>query len=165
MLTRKLTGFKIKGLEGKNQFVFEWTKKNDSGALETYSYRGIEPPRPELLTAAKNVAILACKMVNLSTTESEARSSALFYAINFEYPESDDRYEVKIKSSVEIQFGYQFTFSTPKWKVYYSNSRGEYNNMVRDTIHALLQECWKYIDGERAQTKLSFQGESEDGAA
>ena len=57
---------------------------------------------------------------------------------------------------MSIQFGYTFDFTTPNWNVWYSNSRGEFNNNVRDTVRELLQECWKYIDGERAQTKLNF---------
>lgn len=155
MLTRKLIGFKISG-QKIQQYEFVWQKENEAGSKDIFTYRGVEPPRPELLAAAKNVAIMAARMVNLGITTDEAQNSALFYGLNFEYPDDIDGYELRIKSSVEIQYGYVFKFSTPKWKVYYAHSRGEFNNEVRDCIHKLMNECWKYIDGERAQTKLSF---------
>lgn len=155
MLTRKLIGFKISG-QKIPQYEFIWKKESASGSNDIFTYRGVEPPRPELLAAAKDAAILAVKMVGLSTTASEAQLSALFYGMTFEYPDNIDGYELRIKSSVEIQFGYVFKFSTPKWKVYYAHSRGEFNNEARDCIHTLMNECWKYIDGERAQTKLAF---------
>ena len=153
---RKLTGFKISRSGPVDRYVFEWQNKNEAGAIETYTYQGVEPPRPQLLEKAKRAAKLAAKMVSLAVTESEVEDSGVFKSISFEYPTDNDKYKMRIKASVSIQFGYTFDFTTPNWNVWYSNSRGEFNNNVRGTVHELLQECWKYIDGERAQTKLNF---------
>ena len=153
---RKLTGFKINRSGHVDAYIFEWQNKNEAGAVESFTYRGIEPPRPQLLEKAKRAAKLAAKMVSLAVTESEVEDSGVFKSISFEYPTDNDKYKMRIKASVSIQFGYTFDFTTPNWNVWYSNSRGEFNNNVRNTIHELLQECWKYIDGERAQTKLNF---------
>ena len=154
---RRLTGFKISRSGPVNAYVFEWQNKNEAGAVETFTYRGIEPPRPQLLENAKRAAVLAARMVSLSVTESEAGESGVFKSIGFEYPVGKDMYKMRIKASVAIQLGYTFDFTTPNWRVWYSNSRGEFNNNVRNTVHELLQECWKYIDGERAQMKLNFK--------
>lgn len=154
---RRLTGFKISRSGPVDAYVFEWQNKNEAGAVETFTYRGIEPPRPQLLDRAKRVAMLAAKMVSLSITESEAEEGGVFKSISFEHPVGEDKYKVKIKASMAIHLGYTFDFTTPNWNVWYAHSRGEFNNTVRDTIHELLQECWKYIDGERAQTKLNFK--------
>lgn len=161
MGVRKLLKFEI---TSKGAYIFEWQKDNDAGYPERYSYRGTEAPRPELKETAKKVAQLAAKMVGLSVTDSERNSGAYFLGVRFSYPESNERYNLRIHASQTIQYNYEFVYQTPKWKVYYTNSRGEMNNIIRNTIHELLQECWKYIDGDRAQTKLPFaQKEEGDG--
>lgn len=151
---RRLTGFKI--IRGRaDQYVFEWQNKNEAGAQELYTYRGTEPPRPELLTSAREVAAVAAKMISLLVSGSEAREGASFYAMTVEYPSSGDFYRLKIKASMEIHHGYTFGYTTPNWKVWYRNM-DELNNTIREAVQKLWQECWKYIDGERAQTKLEF---------
>ena len=158
MGVRKLLRFNI---TSNDAYIFEWQKENDQQALETFSFRGKEPPRPELKAAAKNVAMLAAKMVGLSVTDSEKNAGAYFLGVKFSYPETNDRYRLRIHASQAIQSGYDFVYTTPKWNVYYSNAKGEMNNTIRTTIHTLLEECWKYIDGERAQTKLPFKQQEE----
>jgi len=158
MGVRKLLRFTI---TSKDAYIFEWQKENDTMALETFSFCGKEPPRPELKSAAKDVAKIAAKMVGLSVTDSEANDGAAFLGVKFSYPETHDKYYLRIHASQAIQGGHDFIYTTPKWSVFYSSANGEMNNTIRNTVHKLLEECWKYIDGERAQTKLSFAQQEE----
>ena len=153
---RKLIGFRINHGGGVPSYIFEWQNTNEAGAVELYRYRGIEPPRPELQEAADRVANVATKMVELPTDR-----QALFHNIDMEYPaKMKNGYKLRIKATAPIQRGYLFTFSTPVWDVFYPADKGELNNTIRDAVLALMQECWKYIDGDRAQVKLDL-GEDE----
>ena len=160
---RQLTGFRINRSGAVDSYIFEWVNKNDAGAMESYTYKGIEPPRPELLTAADNIALISAKMVNLSLTEKDVMDGGCFYGLKMEYPVDADYYKLQIKASVQIPWGYTFKYETPNWRVWYSNTKGDFNNTIKGAMQKLTQECCKYIDGERAQTKLAFtKQETED---
>lgn len=150
---RKLISFKISS--GKiPAFSFEW-QKTVEGLPEVYRLKSVESPDPALMEAAHAVAVLSSKMVSLNLTDSDADSGAMFHGISFEYQKELEGYFAKIKADMYLPWnGYNFAYSTPKWRVYYSNSQGDLNNNIRNTIHTLLEECWKYIDGNRAQVKL-----------
>ena len=94
-------------------------------------------------------------MVSLNATDSDIHAGAGFHSLCFEYPKSIEGYKVRIKAEMEFPWnGYTFKYQTPAWRVYYGQQAGDFNNMIRDTIHAWMEECWKYIDGSRAQVPL-----------
>lgn len=111
-----------------------------------------------MLEKSHAVGVLASRLVCLSVTGDDAWRGAKFHAISFDYPAGDpDSYIVRIRADMNYPWQpYTFTYTTPKWRVQYSNAAGDYNNEIRNIINELLQECWKYIDGERAQVKLGF---------
>ena len=159
---RHLTGFRINRSDALESYAFEWANKNEVGALESYTYKGIEPPRSELLEAAKRASIIAAKMVSLSLAEQDIMDGTTFYGLKIEYPSDSEYYKLKIKASAQLPTGYTFKYETPNWRVWYSGTRGDFNNAIKSTMQKLMQECWKYIDGERAQTKLTFTKEAEE---
>ena len=125
---RQLTGFRINRSGAVDSYIFEWVNKNDAGAMESYTYKGIEPPRPELLTAADNIALISAKMVSLSLMEKDVMDGGCFYGLKMEYPVDADYYKLQIKASVQIPWGYTFKYETPNWRVWYSNTKGDFNN-------------------------------------
>lgn len=158
---RQLTGFRINRSGAVDSYIFEWKNKNEAGAMESYTYKGIEPPRPELLKAAANVGALSARMISLNMTAEEVQTGSCFCGLKIEYPADGEYYRLQIKASIQLPLGYMFKYETPNWKVWYAGNKGEFNNKVKEIVQKLLQECWKYIDGERAQTKLTFTKEAE----
>lgn len=159
-----LTGFSINRSGTADSYIFEWKNKNDAGAMESYTYKGVEPPRPELLQAAANVGALSARMISLDMTAEEVQAGSCFCGLKIEYPADGEYYRLRIKASIQLPLGYMFKYETPNWRVWCTGTKGEFNNKVREIVQKLLQECWKYIDGERAQTKLRFTKEEEERA-
>lgn len=150
---RKLISFKIGG--GLIPvYSFEW-QSDTEGLPEIYRLKCSEAPDPALIEAAHEVGKLAAKMVSINATNSDMDKGAAFHGISFDYPKSFEGYRVKIKAEMTFPWnGYTFKYETPAWRVEYGAQQGEFQYIIKNSILGLLEECWKYVDGDRAQVKL-----------
>lgn len=155
---RRLTKFKIGGSRYP-VYTFAWEDNKDDGvAPEIYTYQGTEPPDPALIVAAREVGIMAAKMVSIHGTDSDFERGAAFHGLIIEYPKQLEGYQLRVQASMTYPWnGYTFKYVTPAWRVYHKDTFGDFNTKLRETVLKLMQECWKYIDGERAQVQL-FEG-------
>lgn len=157
---RRLTKFRIGGSRVP-VYTFAWEDTKDEGmAPEVYTYQGTEPPDPSLMAAAGEVGVMAAKMISLNGTDSDFAKGMEFHGLSLEYPEKLEGYQLRVKASMTYPWnGYTFNFTTPAWRVYYKDTFGDFNTSLRESVLKLMQECWRYVDGERAQVKLGFDGE------
>lgn len=154
MLDRKIKKFEI----GKHQiFKITFERENAStGAYDTYQIKCAELPRPELIEAVKRLSpyiaeilelpdycedrLIAKKLTytyNEKTAETSVTITAKFYI-----PDAGTFVEVKAPPRV-INHG------TPTSEIPFTPECSK-------IIERLTMEIFRYIDGDRAQDKLTF---------
>lgn len=145
----------------KLQFI--WEKKTDAG-IEKMSLTCSEPPAPELIDKYNSLILIIASMLNLPGTVQdmkERKGGCSILKVSFQYEEMADGQvlrDVKLKVAMYMALAAdKATISTP-WIKDTSQHAGYLpeGSLVR-MLDDLEQECWNYIDGNRAQTRLEFK--------
>ena len=154
MLDRKIKSFEI----GKHQvFKITFERENTStGAYDTYQIKCAEYPRSELIEAVKELSPyitenlelpdhcedrLIARKLNYTYNEKTAETSVTITA-KFYIPDAGTFVEVKVPPRV-INHG------TPTSEIPFTPECSK-------VIERLTTEIFRYIDGDRAQGKLTF---------
>lgn len=154
MLDRKIKSFEI----GKHQiFKITFERENENTrAYDTYQIKCAEYPRPELIEAVKELSPyiteilelpdycedrLIAKRFTYTYNEKTAETSVTITA-KFYIPNAGMFVEVKVPTRV-------INYETPTSEIPFIPECSE-------VIERLTTEIFRYIDGDRAQDKLTF---------
>lgn len=159
MLDRKIRSFKI----GKHQ-VFKTTFERENastGAYDTYQIKCAEYPRPELIEAVKELSPYITEILELPDyCEDRLIAKKLTYTYN------EKTAEIGVTITAKFYIPNAETFievKTPKRVINYETPTSEipFTPECSEVIERLTTEIFRYIDGDRAQGKLEFNGEGE----
>ena len=142
-----------------DKLQFKWEDWTDTG-IDTYQLTGKEPPAPELIDMYNRFVLLFHSL--FPTTNSLETVSRLL---------SIGKIQLKYEDNGEGGFN-RFVSMTTSLYVSASNSKASITlpfifeayddgmllpeGKLKDLINDLEAECWKYIDGNRAQMHLAF---------
>jgi len=142
---------------------FLWEQKTDAG-VEKLSLTSSEPPAPELIEKYNSLILIIASMLNIPGTiqdMKEREGGCNILKVTFRYEEMADgkvNRDVKLKVAMYMALSAgkatiltPFVADTAKHAGYLPD--GSLARMLND----LEDECWKYIDGWRAQTHLDFE--------
>ena len=154
MLDRRIRKFEI----GKHQiFKITFERKNAStGTYDTYQIKCSEYPRPELIEAVKKLSPYITKLLELPdycedrliakkltyTYDEKTAETSVTITAKFYIPDAGTFVEVKAPPRV-INHG------TPTSEIPFTPECSK-------IIEQLTTEIFRYIDGDRAQDKLTF---------
>ena len=154
MLDRKIKKFEI----GKHQiFKITFERENAStGAYDTYQIKCAELPRPELIEAVKRLSPYITKLLELPDyCEDRLIAKKLTYTYNEKTAETS----VTITSKFYIPDAGTFVeVKAPPRVINHGTPTSEIPFMPEcsEIIERLTTEIFQYIDGDRAQDKLTF---------
>lgn len=159
MLDRKIRKFEI----GKHQ-VFSITYEQDNkstGGCDTLQLKCSEYPRPELIEAVKKLSPYIAEILELPDyCEDRLITKKLTYTYNEKTAETG----VTITAKFYIpNAGTFIEVKAPKRVINYGTPTSEipFTPECSKIIEQLTTEIFRYIDGDRAQGKLEFNGEGE----
>lgn len=154
MLDRKIKSFEI----DKHQvFKITFERENAStGTYDTYQIKCAEYPRPELIEAVKELSPYITKILELPdycedrlmtkkltyTYDKKTAETSVTITAKFYIPNDGTFIEVKVPKRV-------INYETPTSEIPFTPECSE-------IIERLTTEIFRYIDGDRAQDKLTF---------
>lgn len=154
MLDRKIRKFEI----GKHQvFSITYEQDNEStGGCDTLQLKCSEYPRPELIEAVKELSPYIAEILELPddykdrliakkltyTYDEKTAETSVAITAKFYIPNDGTFVEVKVPTRV-------INYKTPTSEIPFTPECSE-------IIERLTTEIFRYIDGDRAQDKLTF---------
>lgn len=154
MLDRKIKSFEI----GKHQiFKITFERENENTrAYDTHQIKCAEYPRPELIEAVKELSPYITKILELPDyCEDRLITRKLIYTYNEKTAETSVTITAKFyilsdRTFVEVK--------VPKRVINYGTPTSEipFTPECSEVIERLTTEIFRYIDGDRAQDKLTF---------
>ena len=154
MLDRKIKKFEI----GKHQiFKITFERENAStGAYDTYQIKCAELPRPELIEAVKELSPYITEILELPDyCEDRLIAKKLTYTYNEKTAETS----VTITAKFYITNAGTFVeVKAPPRVINHGTPTSEipFTPECSEVIERLTTEIFRYIDGDRAQDKLTF---------
>lgn len=158
MLDRKIRKFEI----GKHQ-VFNITYEQDNkstGGCDTLQLKCSEYPRPELIEAVKKLSPYITKILELPDyCEDRLIAQKLTYTYN------EKTAETRVTITAKFYIPDDGTFikvKVPKRVINYETPTSEipFTPECSEIIEQLTTEILRYIDGDRAQGKLTFDDQT-----
>ena len=145
----------------KLQFI--WKKKTDAG-IEKMSLTCSEPPAPELIDKYNSLILIIASLLNLPGTVQdmkERKGGCTILKVSYQYEEMSDGQmlrDVKLKAAMYMALSAEKATILTPWIKDTSKHAGYLpeGSLVR-MLDDLEQQCWNYIDGNRAQTHLNFK--------
>lgn len=155
MLDRKIRSFEI----GKHQvFKITFERENKStGAYDTYQIKCAEYPRPELIEAVKELSPYITEILELPDyCEDRLIAKKLTYTYN------EKTAEIGVTITAKFYIPNAGTFievKAPKRAINYETPTSEipFTPECSEVIERLTTEIFRYIDGDRAQDRLTFE--------
>lgn len=154
MLGRKIKSFEI----GKHQiFKITFERENENtGACDTYQIKCAEYPRPELIEAAKKLSPHIAEILELPDYCEDR-----LIARKFTYTYNEKTAETGVTITAKFYIPNAGTFievKAPKRVINYGTQTSEipFTPECSEVIERLTTEIFRYIDGDRAQDKLTF---------
>lgn len=155
MLDRKIKSFEI----GKHQiFKITFERENENTrAYDTYQIKCAEYPRPELIEAVKKLSPYITEILELPD---DCKDRLIVRKLTYTYGEKTAETSITITAKFYIpNAGTFIEVKAPKRVVNYGTPTSEipFTPECSKIIERLTTEIFRYIDGDRAQDKLTFE--------
>ena len=154
MLERRIRKFEI----GRRQvFNITYEKDNENtGGCDTLQIKCAEYPRPELIEAVKKLSPYITEILELPD---DCKDRLIARKLTYTYDEKMAETSVTITAKFYIpNDGTFIEVKVPKRVINYETPTSEipFTPECSEIIERLTTEIFRYIDGDRAQNKLTF---------
>lgn len=162
MMERKKRITKIKAKKG--EYFFGWeVYQETTKSWDAYTMTCKDPPRVEL---KERMLAMVAHVINICEFDKQDEKRIIVSGITESH--TDDNRYITITAQKSLEYSKApliiNTPARPEWPQNEADSE-DYciSRELGDDLKALESEAWRYIDGERAQQILDFDGGGDDG--
>lgn len=149
---RRLLKFKSVVTDKGIAHDFVWEEVGEKG-LEKQTLHSTDYARPELDASLDELRFHLVRMCELAMDSDWISMHSRVHEIQFKYPKEEGDTSFTIKGIVFLKNSYNaLKLNLPWWP--FDNAEAECEGTVEHALNAVTEECWRFIDGDRAQQKL-----------
>lgn len=153
--------------DGGKIFNFKWEEITDTGT-DVYTMVGKELPDPELREASMSLILLFQSIFNQPGKLEDISKKVAVEKVSLKYEETADpkvfNRLIRISSLmfIDLSIGGSAVMKSPFIKDTATKLGYLPEGKLAQLIDRLEHECFKYIDGSRAQMRLDFEAKADD---